>query len=289
MSGVPVHTQSPINLAKASGITPQTAYAPPPNFTETTTTTTTTATPSYPSARPGKVAPAPTATPSYPSAKPGEVAPTPTATRASNPYYEPAAPQPGSVPSPSTARATSRPSLPPPPKAGELPRPSEYYTTPQALPTNSARPIPYPEQMMLTTPEASKGQPQSSTTSTNFSPSIPPSTALKSPPKAGPTFLNPSHTFNGGSNLEHPPGYVQNPHASEMTPDQRFATEQADRSGNSQAFGHNKSMATNNASFEDDDSVWGIAKKWAKGAGDTVGGYVTEMNEKLSQNLDNKK
>lgn len=272
MSGVPVHTQSPINPAKASGISPQTAYVPPNSTASSEATATTTS-----------------VTPNYPSAKPGQVAPTPTATRASNPHYGPAAPQPGSVPSPSTAKATSKPTLPPPPKAGELPRPSEYYRPTQALPSNSVQPLPYPQQMMLPTPETSKGQPPASTTSTDSQPLFGPSAALLSPSKAGPDSINPSLTFRGGSNLEHPPGYIQNPHASDMTPDQRSATEQADRSATSQAFGRNASMETNNAPFDDSDSMWEMAKKWAKGASDTVGDYVTEMNEKLSQNLDNKK
>lgn len=271
MSGVPVHTQSPINAAKASGVAPQTAYIPPSSTGVTPTTTA-------------------SATHEYPPAKPGQVAPTPTATRALNPRYEPPAPQPGSVPSASTARTTSRPSLPPPPKTGELPKPSEFYAPSKAVPTIPAQPISYPQQMMLPTPGTSIGQPPASTTSTSVTPSFSPIATLPTASRTEPTSTNPHYPFGGGgSNLQHPPGYIQNPYASDMTPDQRFATEQVDRLEESQTLGHNESTRKNNSTFGVDNSVWDMTKKWVKGAGDSVGGYVTEMNEKISRNLDNSK
>lgn len=267
MSGVPIHTHSPITAAKATAITPQTSYPPPSSTSSSEATTTVTST-----------------APIYSPAQPGSAVAKPTATKALSTSYGPPLPQPGAVPTASATQIAPQSSLPPPPKAGDKIKPSEYYVPSQPTHATPVQPQPYPSQMMLPAQHHSDGQHSGSTKSTTVGPQFP---LLRSPPSTQNPQLNP-----GGesvSSLEHPPGYAQNPYASDMTPDQRFATEQANQSGGSMALGYTDAGVNNRAGFQDDESVWGMAKKWAKGASDTVGDYVTDMNEKISRNLNNEK
>lgn len=259
MSGIPIHTQSPISPAKASSTT---------SNGETSSDTS-----NYPSARPG-------------------AAPTPTRAQAIGLHHDPHPPQPGASPVPLPPTVTSKPNLPPPPKVGEVPKPPEYYTPGQATPTKTTQPQPYPPQMTLPSPLASHGQPPASTTSTGYSPSFASTASVPSLQHSRPTPTSsfpPSGSGTDEQSLEHPPGYIQNPYASDMTPSQRFATEQASQSGGSPALGYNEKKRTSNAGFEDDEGLWGMAKKWAKEASDTVGSYVNDVNEKASKNFGNQK
>lgn len=256
MSGIPIHTQSPISPAKAGSYTSE---------GETSSNAS-----SYPSARPG-------------------AAPTPTRTQAIVPRHGPPPPQPGATPVPTHPTVTAKANLPPPPKAGEVPKPAEYYLPTQATPTKSKQPQPYPQQMTLPSPSVSQGQPPASTTSTASTPSFASTASLPAQQHSLPTPTTASPTSGSGKDegsREHPPGYVQNPFASDMTPSQRFATEQASQPGDSQLLGYNE-RRTSNAGFEDNEGFWGIAKKWAKEAGDSVGSYVNDVNEKASRNFDN--
>lgn len=259
MSGIPIHTQSPISPAKPGSTTLE-----------------------------GET---PSNTSSYPPAQPG-AAPTPTRTQATDPRHGPLPPQPGATPVPSHPIVTAKANLPPPPKAGEVPKPPEYYTPAQATPTKSTQSQPYPQQMTLPSPSVSHGQPPASTTSTASTLSFASTASLSSSQHSRPTPTSsfpPSGSNRDKASLEHPPGYVQNPYASDMTPSQRFATEQASQSGGSPALGYNENRGTSNAGFEDDAGLWGMAKKWAKEASDTVGNYVNDVNEKASRNFDNQK
>lgn len=259
MSGIPIHTQSPISPAKDDSHRTTSEGDTSPN------------TSSYPSARPG-------------------AAPTPTRTQAVGPRYDPPPPQPGANPVPSHPTVTAKANLPPPPKAGEVPKNPEYYTPAHATPTRSIPPQPYPQQMTLPSPSASHGQPPASTTSTAFTPSF--ASTASSPQHSRPTPTGSFPPSGGGrdeASLEHPPGYVQNPYASDMTPGQRFATEQASQSGGSEALGYSEKRRTSNAGFDDDEGLWGMAKKWAKEASDSVGSYVNDVNEKASRNFNNPK
>ena len=93
-------------------------------------------------------------------------------------------------------------------------------------------------------------------------------------------------------NLEHPPGYVQNPYAADLTPEQRFATQHG---ASSPSLGYNDNnvagiggMKSPSGMFQglggmvsprpaggilngdgktDDGSYWGMVSGWAKGAG----------------------
>ena len=243
MSGIPIHTQSPISAAKASKT------------------------------------PTSSSNNEYPSAQPGAAAPTPTQTISSTSQYAPPPPQPGTVPVPLPATITAKPSIPPPPKPGEKPKPLQYYAPVHAGPTHVATQAqPYPEQMSIPPPAPSyPRQPPASITSPNPTPSFPQPSSLYSPTEAQhqppPTRTLPGANEGGERrSLGHPPGYVQNSHAMDMTQDQRLAIQQGNQSG-SLGYGQDSSS---NAGYGQEDSVWDVAKRLAKGVGDKV----SEINER---------
>ena len=217
---------------KASGIGPQTSY----NANTTSPART-------------------TAAACYSPARPGAVAPTSTSTVASATGNGPPPPQPGAVPTPEPPMTTAKPSLPPPPKAGERSRPPEYYapvhSTPLQLQTHP------PQMSQPSMGSGSNGLPPGSTTSTTTDPSFPAS--------APPTSLPVSTETSARASLEHPPGYLQNPYASDLTPDQRFATtlqEKENLSDGLPSLGYNDNVRRRANSGLDDESVWDAAKKW---------------------------
>ena len=210
------------------------------------------------------------------SARPGAAPPTPTRTTNTNSQYTPPPAQPGPVPLPQSATITAKPSVPPPPRAGEKAKPPEYYAPVHATPTHAATQAqPYPQQMSIPPPGHSyPSQPPVSITSLNqLSPLPQPSNLNLSAETQQP---QPTRTFHGADgvearrSLEHPPGYVQNSHALDMTPDQRLAMQQEHQSGRL-GLGENKTSG-----YGQEESVWDIAKRFAKGVGDKV----TEINEK---------
>ena len=243
MSGIQIHTQSPISAAKAS--TTSTA----PNKNE------------------------------YPSAKPGTAPPAPTRTTNTSSQHAPPTPQPGAVPVPQAATTTVKPSVPPPPKAGEKPKSPEYYAPVHATPTHVATQTqPYPQQMSIPPPALSyPGQPPASVTFQNPIPPFAPPSSLYSPGETQ-QHSQPTPTIPGADggkarrSLEHPPGYVQNSNAMDMTPTQRSAMQQESRS-ESLGFSDNNN---GNAGYGQEESVWDVAKRFAKGVGDKV----TEINER---------
>jgi len=264
MSGIPVYTQSPINAAKPSGVTPQTAapatqttaYAPSSN------TATTTATPAYtsgyPAAQPGAPAvPAPTA------AAQRYAPPQPTPTRKTE--DGPAAPQPGAFPTPSNGLKSN---LPPPPKAGEI------YHPPQITPAPSAAVSqPYPPQMAIPPPTTAYGaQPPTSSTSTTTTPS-----------SAYPVSLAVDHQSAPRRSLEHPPGYVQNPYASDLTAEQRQAQAAAEQSTN-YSYSDNLDKPNGTAAFGvDPEAVWNTAKKWAQSASEKIQEAEAEVWKRVNK------
>lgn len=252
MSGIPIHSEDPISPAKPSGITPQTAYdsnagnpSQPAKFT----------------------APSPY---TYPPAQPAAAASTPTRTIPHS--YGPPAPQPGAAPAPLVPPAptiTSKPSLPPPPKVGEKPLSPEHYAAVHSTP---AQPQPYPSQMsQATVDHPFKGLPPGSTTSTPFNSS------------AERNNVSSSTEMPVRASLEHPPGYVQNPFASDMTPDQRFAAEQQqeNRSDSLSSLGYIDNPKVSRPSLEEDETAWGTAKKWMKETGEQVSKLGEEVWDKL--------
>jgi len=245
MSGIPVYTQSPINPAKASGITPKTAVAPvsedgptKPSYAPATTTAIPSST--YPSARPGAVAvssaPAPTGSASQ---RYSPVHPTPTTKL---PEEGPPAPQPGAFPTPDH---NSKGAFPPPPKAGE-----HYQLVQQAIPQ------PYPPQMAIPPPTNVYGaQPPSSSTTTANTSTL--------------TYLAPVQDYEAPRrSLEHPPGYLQNPYASNFSADQRRAYDAQEQKSEGSLGGFRSNSPTSKAAFGvDPEAVWNTAKKWASSAG----------------------
>ncbi|KAG9244867.1 hypothetical protein BJ878DRAFT_48254 [Calycina marina] len=241
MAPIPVYSGAPINAAKAEGVTPKTAEVAhekpgPP----TTTTGTTSDNGSYPQAQPGAPAmPAPTDTATQRYA---HVQPTPT-TDLSSEY--PAPPQPGAAP------VAPRSHIAPPPRAGET------YQPPQQ---NQAQE--YPPQMSYSPSIASYGVPPHSSTSTStntaFSPSYP-------------VHLPSAEQGGVGKSLDHPPGYVQNAYASEMSSDQRRAQEAAQNSSAGDTVG------------EATEGIWNTAKAWANTAGAKISEAETEVWRRIGK------
>lgn len=232
----------PINLFKDSAINANIASAVtsqsenPQHGTASAATTTSQAAPPYPAARPGVAAvPAPTA--AAQRFAPAAIQPTPTRT-SEQPF--PASPQPGAVSlPPNTPR-----NIPPPPKAGQT-------TTPQ--PTSSHP----PPQMSIPPPTTGYLPPTSSTSTTTV------------PSSSYPVSLPTSQYENGRQSLEGPPGYTQNPYASDLTPDQRRAqdTLQSDRGSEG----------------TDGPSVWDTARQWAQKAGEKISEAESEVWKRVNK------
>lgn len=241
---VQIHTEDPINAAKASGITSQTAHNSNTESPQQPGQTTSTASTPY----------------AYPPAQPGAAAPTHTSTLPQSSSYGPPAPQPGAAPVPPPPTITAGPSVPPPPKAGEKPLSAEHY---KAVHSRPAQPQPYPSQVSQPLVDHPvRAVPAGSTTSTSTEPFFNPSTQ--------PSNMPSSTDMPARASLDHPPGYVQNPFAADMTPDQRFTAqqEQEKRSEILPSLGYIDNSKGERPGLEDDQTVWGTAKKWAKGTGE---------------------
>ena len=256
MSAIPIHIESPISPAKATAITPQTTY----NLASTGTAT------------PATTIHSSTATNDYPRARPRATAATPTQSIPSPTSQHPPSPQPGAAPAPTTATPSSRArglSIPPPPTAGEKPNsPSSYaisqtQSTPMPLGTGSSQA--YPPQIGLPpSGPAYNGIPPTSTTSTTQTASFPLPTSLPSQPSS-------AAARSRANTLEHPPGYIQNPQAQEMTPNTRFATEQASASHGSERSPVLPGYSDRgNAGVGQDEGIWDMAKKLVSQAGEKV-------------------
>ncbi len=251
MSGVQIHTEDPIKPAKASGVTPQTAYSDAGN--------------------PSQPGPNATGSPyTYPPAQPGAAAPTPTGTIPQRSSYDPPAPQPGGTPVPPPPTTNASRGVPPPPKAGEKPLPAEHYAP--ARSTLEAKTQPYPSQMsQFMVDQPLRALPPGSTTSTSTEPSFQSSSQQSS--------IRSATDMPSRGSLEHPPGYVQNPFASDMTPDQRFAAEQQqeNRSETLPSLGYVDNSKAPRPGLEDDQTLLGKAKKWAK----ETGQQASKLEEKI--------
>lgn len=255
MSGVQLHSEDPISPEKASS--PRTAY------------NSNVENPSQPAKT---TAPSPYA---YPPAQPGAAAPTATSTVPQSSNYGPPAPQPGGVPVPPPPTITAQASLPPPPKAGEKVLPPEHYAP---VHSTAVQPQAYPSQMSQPRVDRPpRGVPPGSTTSTS-------STTPSFDPSVQPSNVSPPTDTPVRASLEHPPGYVQNPFASDMTPDQRFAAEQRqeNRSDALPSLGYVDNAKGRRATgLEDEETVWGTAVKWAKETGERASKLGEQVWDKL--------
>ena len=260
MSGIQVHTSDPINpakAAKAKAITPQTTQSTPYQPATTATTTANSALPS-----------------SYTPAQPGQAIPAPTRTSTQSTHHGPPAPQPGAIPHPQPPATTAKATLPPPPKAGEALQPPSYYA-----PSPSAAPIlpqpcpPHMSQPTLQAHSVERGVPPHSTTSTSSAPSY---QSMRLPTTVPAPDDAPVATRSA---LEHPPGYVQNQFATDMTAEQRFANLQQERGDGSSTqpepvlgYVPSRSRSGSNTSAVTGGDIWDGAKK-----------YLGQVGEKVSE------
>lgn len=85
------------------------------------------------------------------------------------------------------------------------------------------------------------------------------------------------------ASLEHPPGYVQNPFASDMTPDQRFAAkqQQENRSDILPSLGYIDNAEGPRPGLEEDETVWGTVKEWVKETGEIASKLGEEVWDKI--------
>ncbi|EHK15612.1 uncharacterized protein TRIVIDRAFT_38580 [Trichoderma virens Gv29-8] len=191
----------------------------------------------------------------YPPAQPGARPSLPVQTgvpESSNRYKptstqadtSPPPPQPGAVPSP-----PGNSHLPPPPKAGE---PIQQRPRSQTMPM--------PPQMLYPSPATTYQTHQrgtSTSVSTAYSPNVPQPTFLQSSESTEPDF-------------SHPPGYQQNIHAADFTRDQREA--------------HNASFGGGSyENYDEEDSIWNTAKKWAAAAGDSLAAAEHEVWKRINK------
>ncbi|KAK8211526.1 hypothetical protein M8818_003179 [Zalaria obscura] len=253
MPPIPIYTDAPITPTKADGVTPKTAE-PPTRTTDNVATTNDG--PAYPAAQPAAAA--------FPGPTPAISRPQPSATRTiasqDTPYDGPPPPQPGAVPMPPSHPLPSSTSIPPPPQPGAT----------AAQPAITAMPA-----------QASIPPPSSNAAPTHSTYTSPPSSA----PRAGPTTLNlgpvnppaPSQASQYSVNANaHPPGYVQNEYAQEMTPAQRASLEvqevreAQERRGRSGSLGGSLGgmLGAGGADeglprTEQEAGVWGSVKGWA--------------------------
>ncbi|KAH6998827.1 hypothetical protein BKA56DRAFT_665367 [Ilyonectria sp. MPI-CAGE-AT-0026] len=248
MPAIRIYTASPINPTKASGVTPQTA-APDGTEAQVGAAQTAYSPNTYPDAHPGAQpsSSVPTGTSWAPSIP--RITPSTTAV-----YVSPPGPQPGAVPT-APRRGCD---LPPPPKVGESLR------TEQCQPTQAPR------------------SPQMTAYAPLGVPEVPARRSSASIPIPSP-FLDPLGGRSDGGDLSHPPGYHQNVNASEFNSTQREAHDLAIAREDAQrrSISHRVSVAIEGG--DDDDGVWGAAKKWASVAGEGLAAAEQEVWKRLNK------
>lgn len=266
MPPIPIYANSPINAAKADGVTPQTAangHGQPTNNSNPPPTTTQQAN-AYPPAQPGAspAVPAPTGTASI-SQLHQPVQPTPTLPLAESPGPPP--PQPGAVPLPpfSTSVNHGGAVIPPPPKA----------TGTATTASTTTAPPPYPAQMNIPPPTG---------TSTGALPqSVQRGTATTT------TFSGLS-TGAGGfvpgpSPLEHPPGYQQDVNADALNRYQRAAQDALEDEERRTRRTSSAAAAGLGGLAGDEDGVWSGAKKMMAAAGEKLAAAEGEVWKRINK------
>lgn len=250
MPPIPIYSHSPINAAKADGVTPKTVEKGRPSDPPPTKT----ARVPYPPAQPGAVPslPAPTGAA---SAQQKEPRPEPTPTQPLGYQEVPPPPQPGAFPvppgAPSTGPPQARPTgLPPPPKAGDN----------------------------LT--QAAGGQ--SSGTGTGAGTSYyPPQMAIPAPPSAATQGAQRGTAGNAfvpaPSPLEHPPGYQQNPTAGELNQYQRAAQEALEREE------QERRRVPGTGEAGEGGGVWGSVKGAMAAAGEKIAAAEEEIWSRVNK------
>ncbi|MCJ1478254.1 hypothetical protein MMC13_006931 [Lambiella insularis] len=327
MVGVPIYTESPISPQK-SAYTPRTTRTPSPYepIQEETASSESPVAASTTSAY----------TPAYPSGLPTPTQPT--AFTASSTNAAPPPPQPGALPTPFVPKSRTpspRREIPPPPKVGEKVKPASYYS-PAPTPTYFAAPQPFPSNLGFSAaadPQSARLPPASATTpnipslngysngysngyTNSYANNYTTANGLLSPQSArlpygqtGTNSSSPAQTPTTSRSFDHPTGYVQNPYAADMTPEQRFGTA---HSPHSPTLGWNTSNAgkspgifgsgvglggltspvgglggglggiLNGGGGEAEESVWGMVGGWVKGVGKKVGEVEGEVWRRIN-------
>lgn len=249
MAPIPIYSKSPINAAKAAGVTPQTAAGAgdsPDAKSPTTAATPTKTRQGYPAAQPGAVPSLPVQTGAAQGNRYAYEQPT---TTAKPEIRGPAPPQPGAVPSPPGSKSA----VPPPPRITQGPRLAD------AEPTSRPSAIPMPPQMGIPAPTMPVTQ---QGTSTDYASSY----SARGHDQAG---LQPSIVINS---LEHPPGYQQNANASTLSSNQRAAQDALQYSNSSSA-----------SPSGEEEGAWDSAKKWAQAAGDKLSAAENEVWRRINK------
>ncbi|CAI6092040.1 unnamed protein product [Clonostachys chloroleuca] len=260
MAPIPVYSSSPINAAaKASGITPRTAGGDHHSAEAPETTTSAARPQGYPVAQPG-------AQPTLPAAavQTGAVAPPQTSAAAAaglepTPTHQlvrdgsPPAPQPGAVP----VALGTRSKIPPPPRAGESLQAAQL--PPTAVPSQTM----LPPQMSYPAPNPTYPPRAGSSTIT--------AQVARSASGPVPTPLGELGPGDGDSDrFSHPPGYHQNalgPGLSSRQEDQGIYTSQQQRFDDDQ----------------DEEGLWGAARKWATAAGNSLAQAENEVWKRINK------
>ncbi|KAK6864885.1 hypothetical protein PG995_001413 [Apiospora arundinis] len=247
MAPIPVYTNSPVVATKPDGVTPQTAASDASRSKkQTIPAATTTSQSSYPQAQPGAAPSLPVQT-MAPQAQATSFQATPTQPLGTQ---GPPAPQPGAAPT--LAGMTSH--LPPPPKAGEK------YVPPPPPTTSQAASAPYPQQMGIPPPTMAYPAQQLGTVT-----AVAPSSAYAQAPSG--IIGQPGNQ----SSLDHPPGYHQNVNAAGLDQYQR------------QAIARNESADRRQQDNPEEEGVWGVAKKWAAGAGEKLVAAESEVWKRINK------
>lgn len=192
----------------------------------------------------------------------------PTPTQATN-EQSPPLPQPGAVPIPKPHAMTAKAPIAPPPKVGEKAMSAEHYTAPSNLNTSSlSQQSPSPRHQTLSSPN-------STLIDTN-------------------TVGMTDQTDTFSSRPAHPPGYIQNPYASDLTPDQRFAIQQEENGyqcGLPAPLGarHSRHGSSNSIGrLEEASEVWNSTKKWVTQKGGEIAEQLGDMHGKAWDAIEGK-
>lgn len=231
MPPIPVHIDDPITPTKTKEATAGTAAGAPPAPAPASEPATTTQ-PAYQAV--------------YPPAQPGAAAvPAPT------PYVPRAQPQPTRTTSVSGASDG-----PPAPQPGAVPvKPGQVQATPFAGALNH----------MYAPP------PQAQNLQHNYTPTSSTIPAAPMPSGGGLRTVNLGPVSDRRISSEHPPGYVQNQYAQEMSPAQRASLDMEERSARSGSLpgglGLGGGAGAGGGEFGGEGGVWETAKGWLSKAG----------------------
>ncbi|QSZ30642.1 hypothetical protein DSL72_000200 [Monilinia vaccinii-corymbosi] len=297
MSGIPRYNNAPLN-ARSGVPVPPTGPSPHPSqpsqpsqtasgsspLNNLKPTTTSSPHPSYPQAHPAAAVPHPTGLTNSSSQRyapaliTGTDKPPPTRTIKEDSEVPPA-PQPAEFPKPTTGFVGNKNALqvkaavPPPPRAGQA-----SSTMPQN--PNVGQREGYPPQMNIPPPSITRAPFSSTVTGTDAQIQR---TMHSQPVSIGDAYAQHAQSTRQSANeggerrsLEHPPGYVQNAYAAELSSDQRRALDANEVEG-----GRNTSVSGvfsggmmggvgGSTSVGGEEGIWESAKRWVGSAGNKL-------------------